>query len=103
MNGTDGKELKGFVRLTFVGHEVSFPVEFNENRIETTIPPLQEVFKDEIPNGLICNTRLEIFIESRYYTPWQGNIRIDSPSEQPRPQGHEASAKFLGLSQGKIH
>lgn len=78
INGVGCDEICGKVRLEYNDVEYGFPAVIEEGKITTVIMPLKELFPD-IKNGTTLNAKLELNTDKYYFSPWQGQIKVQAP------------------------
>ena len=78
INGVGGDDLSGSVRFIYENVEYGFPVTVGDNKITSTIKPLDKII-DNIKNGTVLPARLELNTKDYFFSPWQGEIKIQTP------------------------
>ena len=78
INGVGCDEMFGVVRFMYEDIEYGFPATIEEGKITAILKPLKEIFPD-IKNGTVVQARLDINTETYYFSPWQGEIKVQAP------------------------
>jgi len=78
INGVGCDDLCGSVRFIHEGVEYGFPIEVENNQITSIIKPLDSLI-DNIKNGTILPTRLEMNSKEYFFSPWHGEFKVQSP------------------------
>lgn len=78
INGVGCEDLNGSVRFIHENVEYGFPVTVGDNKITSTIKPLDKII-DNIKNGTVLPARLELNTKDYFFSPWQGEIKIQTP------------------------
>ncbi len=110
INGVGGEDLRGSVRFIHENVEYGFPVTVEDNKITSIIKPLDKLI-DNIKNGTVIPARLELNTKDYFFSPWKGEIKIQTPvtieavlQEEKKDAGISIKAKVIDSksSQGKV-
>jgi len=78
IGGVEPDQLEGYLRFNVEGLEYGFPAIIKENNISVNIPPLTNVIKEKLKDGLVLKGRLEIAGDGLLVKPWEGEFKVKS-------------------------
>jgi len=78
INGVGCEDLCGSVRFLYEDVEYGFPISIDSNTITSVIKPLDNLIEN-MKNGTIIPARLELNTKDYFFSPWQGEIKVQSP------------------------
>jgi len=97
INGVGCDEMYGVVRFMYEDIEYGFPAIIEEGKITAVLKPLKEIFPN-IKNGTVVQARLDINTETYYFSPWQGEIKVQAPiSVEAKLAEEEKDPKPFGV------
>jgi len=97
INGVGCDEMFGVVRFMYEDIEYGFPAIIEEGKITAVLKPLKEIFPN-IKNGTVVQARLDINTETYYFSPWQGEIKVQAPiSVEAKLAEEEKDPKPFGV------
>jgi len=79
VTGTQYNDIFGSLKIIINEVEYGFPVKIDNGTVLVTIPPLDEITKNELNDGDTYNARLELIAEDQYIVPWEDSITIEKP------------------------
>jgi|GEM_PF-2500909 len=79
IQGIESDQLTGALRLVLDEIEYGFPANFNGDEISVVIPPINEVIKRDLRDGIMLAGRLDIMGNGFYMKPWEGQFNVSAP------------------------
>ena len=79
VTGTQYADIFGSLRISINEIEYGFPAKIKDGTVTVTIPPLDEILKNEINDGDSYDAKLELIAVDQYIVPWEDTITLEKP------------------------